>query len=110
MRKIIVINFNDSDFWDTIWNSIPDTWTHQLNLNISEITSILQTHGYRWDTEEELSEFLTDFMTIINKKGLVETAIISDDVFQLRRSNVRPSDDPAFIKQLEEAIEKQLSK
>lgn len=110
MSKKIVINFNDPSFWDDIWSWIPGTWTHQLNLNIAEVTSILQKHGYRWNTEEELKEFITDFMAIINKQGLVETDILSEDTFLLRRSNKRPSNDPAFIKQLKVAIEKQLSK
>jgi hypothetical protein len=110
MSKKIVLNFNDPGFWDAVWISIPDTWTHQLNLNISEISSVLQTYGYQWNTEEELKEFLTDFLTIVNKQGLVETGILSEEAFLLRRSNKRPSNDPAFIKQLNEAIEKQLSK
>jgi hypothetical protein len=110
MSKKIVLNFNDPEFWDAIWNSIPDTWTHQLNLDIAEVTSILQAHGYSWNTEEELKEFLTDLLVIINKQGLVETGILSEDTFLFRRCNRRPSSDPAYIKQLKEAIEKQLSK
>ena len=53
---------------EAIKNVIPDTWTHEDNINFLALRFQLKLAGINWKSEEHLASLLSDY----TKKGIIE--------------------------------------